>query len=213
MKKILVFILYPAIFFGQEPSIITTLEYGNRPLKINALEIEFKYRDESPSPDSISTIFTLNQSQSVNYFSIGFFKDDFKEKYEKFIADKSKSFQSEITNINSQIKVLESRIKEEKKDLIEKLSTFENENKSLLKQVSDLKNKNLSASPNEELNDKIIAIEDENNKLRKEIAIMEEELEVSRYKVLEGEKKQKKVSEKLDELNQETENLFEKDEW
>ena len=101
----------------------------------------------------------------------------------------------------------------EKKDLIEKLSTFDSENKSLLKQLSDLKNKNLTASPNEELNDKIIAIEDENNKLRKEIAIMEEELEVSRYKVLEGEKKQKKVSEKLDELNQETENLFEKDEW
>tara|TARA_B100000963_G_C22315940_1_gene532131 strand:- start:81 stop:689 length:609 start_codon:yes stop_codon:yes gene_type:complete len=42
-------------------------------------------------------------------------RDDFKEKYEKFIADKSKSFQSEITNINSQINVLESRIKEAKK--------------------------------------------------------------------------------------------------
>ena len=101
----------------------------------------------------------------------------------------------------------------EKKNLIEKLSTFESENKLLLKQLTELKNKNLSASSNEDLNDKIITIEDENNKLRKEIAIMEEELEVSRYKVLEGEKKQKKVSEKLDELNQETENLFEKDEW
>ena len=111
------------------------------------------------------------------------------------------------------LETVKSDLEVEKKDLIEKLSTFENKNKSLLKQVSDLKNKNLSASPNEELNDKIIAIEDENNKLRKEIAIMEEELEVSRYKVLEGEKKQKKVSEKLDELNQETENLFEKDEW
>ena len=33
-------------------------------------------------------------------------RDDFKEKYEKFIADKSKSFQSEITNINRKIKVL-----------------------------------------------------------------------------------------------------------
>ena len=111
------------------------------------------------------------------------------------------------------LETVKSDLEVEKKDLIEKLSTFESENKSLLKQVSDLKNKNLSASPNEELSDKIIAIEDENNKLRKEIAIMEEELEVSRYKVLEGEKKQKKVSEKLDELNQETENLFEKDEW
>lgn len=111
------------------------------------------------------------------------------------------------------LETVKSDLEVEKKDLIEKLSTFESENKSLLKQVSDLKNKNLSVSPNEELNDKIIAIEDENNKLRKEIAIMEEELEVSRYKVLEGEKKQKKVSEKLDELNQETENLFEKDEW
>ena len=111
------------------------------------------------------------------------------------------------------LETVKSDLEVEKKHLIEKLSTFESENKSLLKQVSDLKNKNLSASPNEELNDKIIAIEDENNKLRKEIAIMEEELEVSRYKVLEGEKKQKKVSEKLDELNQETENLFEKDEW
>ena len=42
-------------------------------------------------------------------------RDDFKEKYEKFIADKSKSFQSEITNINSQINVLENRIKQAKK--------------------------------------------------------------------------------------------------
>ena len=86
------------------------------------------------------------------------------------------------------------------------------ENKSLINQLSELQGKNLSASSNEDLKDKIIAIEDENNKLKKDIAIMEEELEVSRYKVLESENKQK-VSEKLDELNQETENFFEKDEW
>ena len=42
-------------------------------------------------------------------------RDDFKEKYEKFIVDKSKSFESEIHNINIQINVLKSRIKEAKK--------------------------------------------------------------------------------------------------
>ena len=97
---------------------------------------------------------------------------------------------------------------ENEKQLMEKLSTLENENKSLINQLSELQGKNLSASSNEDLKDKIIAIEDENNKLKKDIAIMEEELEVSRYKVLESENKQKKVSEKLDELNQETEKFI-----
>ena len=144
--------------------------------------------------------------------------DNIKIKEQELLQTLSKLvlFTDLVANYKKKIVDLEtvkSDLEVEKKDLIEKLSTFDSENKSLLKQVSDLKNKNLSDSPNEELNDKIIAIEDENNKLRKEIAIMEEELEVSRYKVLEGEKKQKKESEKLDELNQETENLFEKDEW
>ena len=121
-----------------------------------------------------------------------------------------------VANSKKKIVDLESvkgDLENEKKQLMEKLSTLEDENKSLINQLSELQGKNLSASSNEDLKDKIIAIEDENNKLKKDIAIMEEELEVSRYKVLESENKQKKVSEKLDELNQETENLFEKDEW
>ena len=121
-----------------------------------------------------------------------------------------------VANSKKKIVDLESvkgDLENEKKQLMEKLSTLEDETKSLINQLSELQGKNLSASSNEDLKDKIIAIEDENNKLKKDIAIMEEELEVSRYKVLESENKQKKVSEKLDELNQETENLFEKDEW
>ena len=43
-------------------------------------------------------------------------RDDFKEKYEKFIADKSKSFQSEITSKKNSVIYLKSKIKEGKKD-------------------------------------------------------------------------------------------------
>ena len=72
-----------------------------------------------------------------------------------------------VANSKKKIVDLESvkgDLENEKKQLMEKLSTLEDENKSLINQLSELQGKNLSASSNEDLKDKIIAIEDENNK-------------------------------------------------
>ena len=79
-----------------------------------------------------------------------------------------------VANSKKKIVDLESvkgDLENEKKQLMEKLSTLENENKSLINQLSELQGKNLSASSNEDLKDKIIAIEDENNKLKKTLLL------------------------------------------
>ena len=80
MKNLLLFIFIPSYIFSQEPNIITTFEFGTKPLKINELDVTLEYIDESPSPDYFATNFSLEQSESVNYFSIGFMQDNFKEK-------------------------------------------------------------------------------------------------------------------------------------
>ena len=81
MKNLLLFIFIPSYMFSQEPNIITTFEFGTKPLKINELDVTLEYIDESPSPDYFATNFSLEQSESVNYFSIGFMQDNFKEKF------------------------------------------------------------------------------------------------------------------------------------
>ena len=81
MKNLLLFIFIPSYIFSQEPNIITTFEFGTKPLKINELDVTLEYIDESPSPDYFATNFSLEQSESVNYFSIGFMQDNFKEKF------------------------------------------------------------------------------------------------------------------------------------
>ena len=80
MKKIFLFLFIPSVVFSQEPNIITSFEFGTKPLLINELDITLSYFDESPSPDYFATDFSLESSESVNYFSIGFFQDNFKEK-------------------------------------------------------------------------------------------------------------------------------------
>ena len=81
MKKLLLLIFIPSFIFSQEPNIITTFEFGTKPLKINELDVRLSYIDESPSPDYFATDFSLEPSESVNYFSIGFMQDNFKEKF------------------------------------------------------------------------------------------------------------------------------------
>ena len=81
MKKLLVLIFIPTFIFSQEQNIITTFEFGTKPLKINELDVTLSYVDESPSPDYFDTRFSLESSESVNYFSIGFMQDNFKEKF------------------------------------------------------------------------------------------------------------------------------------
>ena len=81
MKKLLLLIFIPSFIFSQEPNIITTFEFGTKPLKINELDVTLSYIDESPSPDYFATDFSLESSESVNYFSIGFMQDNFKDKF------------------------------------------------------------------------------------------------------------------------------------
>tara|TARA_B100001093_G_scaffold515140_1_gene590816 strand:+ start:4276 stop:5052 length:777 start_codon:yes stop_codon:yes gene_type:complete len=81
MKKLLLLLFIPSFIFSQEPNVITTFEFGSKPLKINELDVTLSYIDESPSPDYFATDFTLEPSSSVNYFSIGFMQDNFKEKF------------------------------------------------------------------------------------------------------------------------------------
>ena len=72
MKKLLLLIFIPSFIFSQEPNIITTFEFGTKPLKINELDVTLSYIDESEFPDYFATDFSLESSESVNYFSIGF---------------------------------------------------------------------------------------------------------------------------------------------
>ena len=81
MKKLLLLIFIPSFIFSQEPNIITTFEFGTKPLKINELDVTLSYVDESPFPDDFDTRFSLESSESVNYFSIGFMQDNFKENF------------------------------------------------------------------------------------------------------------------------------------
>ena len=65
-----------------------------------------------------------------------------------------------VANSKKKIVDLESvkgDLENEKKQLMEKLSTLEDENKSLINQLSELQGKNLSASSNEDLKDSNIA--------------------------------------------------------
>ena len=80
MKNALLLFLLPSVIYSQA-SIITTFEYGNKPLETNELEIALTYEDESPVPDFVTDTFNLKASSSVNYLSIGLLQDNFKEKF------------------------------------------------------------------------------------------------------------------------------------
>ena len=80
MKNALLLFLLPSVIYSQA-SIITTFEYGNKPLETNELEIALTYEDESPVPDFVTDTFNLKASSFVNYLSIGLLQDNFKEKF------------------------------------------------------------------------------------------------------------------------------------
>ena len=80
MKRTVIFI-YSLLYFFSRTKYNTTFEFGTKPLKINELDVTLSYVDESPSPDYFDTRFSLESSESVNYFSIGFMQDNFKEKF------------------------------------------------------------------------------------------------------------------------------------
>ena len=66
---------------------------------------------------------------------------------------------------------------------------------------------------NENLKEKILKIEEENTELKKSISKLEEDLESSRYKVMQAEKNKGEVAKRLDELNQEANDLLGSEEW
>jgi len=59
MKRIFLLMLIPSVMFSQESNIITSFEFGTKPLLINELDVTLSYFDESPSPDYFATNFTL----------------------------------------------------------------------------------------------------------------------------------------------------------
>ena len=85
MKRIFLLMLIPSVMFSQESN-ITSFEFGTKPLLINELDVT-SYFDESPSPDYFATNFTLEPSESVNYFSVGFFQDNLKKVFNGLKAD------------------------------------------------------------------------------------------------------------------------------
>ncbi len=103
-------------------------------------------------------------------------------------------------------------LEKEKKDLKAKLSTLEKENHQLKSKIDDLDTK-LQTNNNDGLKEKISTIEEENEKLKNEIKNMEKDLENSKYKIIKNQQNREEIAKKLDELNQETENIFGDKEW
>ena len=64
-----------------------------------------------------------------------------------------------------------------------------------------------------DLKEKILKMEQENEELKKSISTLEKDLESSRYKIIQAEKNKDEVSKRLDELNQEANDLLGSDEW
>ena len=109
---------------------------------------------------------------------------------------------------------VKAKLETEKNDLSVKLSTLENENEGLKIELKELeKSINSPDSLNENLKEKISKVEEENSDLKKSISKLEEDLESSRYKVLQAEKNKDEVAKRLDELNQEANNLLGSEEW
>ena len=65
MKRLLVIIFTPLIVQAQDPSLISTFEFGQKPFIVNELDISLTYLDESPSPDYFTTNFSLEPSSIV----------------------------------------------------------------------------------------------------------------------------------------------------
>ena len=145
--------------------------------------------------------------------------DNLKEKEQKLLESLVRLDTITELVVGSKKKIVDlqevkAKLETEKNDLSVKLSTLENENMGLKAELQDLENQmNSDDNLNEDLKDKIFKIEQENLELKKSITKLEEDLESSRYKVIQAEKNKNEVSKRLDELNQEANDLLGSDEW
>ena len=145
--------------------------------------------------------------------------DNLKEKEQKLLESLVRLDTITDLVVGSKKKIVDlqevkSKLETEKNDFTVKLSTLENQNEGLKAELQELENKmNSDDVSNENLKEKILNMETENAELKKSIAKLEEDLETSRYKVIQAEKNKDEVSKRLDELNQEANDLLGSDEW
>jgi len=145
--------------------------------------------------------------------------DNLKEKEQKLLESLVRLDTITELVVGSKKKIVDlqevkAKLETEKNDLSVKLSTLENENMGLKAELQDLENQmNSDDNLNEDLKDKIFKMEQENLELKKSITKLEEDLESSRYKVIQAQKNKNEVSKRLDELNQEANDLLGSDEW
>ena len=145
--------------------------------------------------------------------------DNLKEKEQKLLESLVRLDTITELVVGSKKKIVDlqevkAKLETEKNDLSVKLFTLENENMGLKAELQDLENQmNSDDNSNEDLKDKIFKMEQENLELKKSITKLEEDLESSRYKVIQAEKNKNEVSKRLDELNQEANDLLGSDEW
>ncbi len=145
--------------------------------------------------------------------------DNLKEKEQKLLESLVRLDTITDLVVGSKKKIVDlqevkAKLETEKNDLSVKLSTLENENEGLKAELKELESSiNSPDSLNESLKEKIIKIEEENTDLKNSIAILEQDLESSRYKVLQSEKNKNEVSKRLDELNQDANDLLGSEEW
>ena len=145
--------------------------------------------------------------------------DNLKEKEQKLLESLVRLDTITDLVVGSKKKIVDlqevkAKLETEKNDLSVKLSTLENENEGLKVELKELERSiNSPDSLNENLKEKISKVEEENSDLIKSISKLEEDLESSRYKVLQAEKNKDEVAKRLDELNQEANDLLGSEEW
>ena len=145
--------------------------------------------------------------------------DNLKEKEQKLLESLVRLDTITDLVVGSKKKIVDlqevkAKLETEKNDLSVKLSTLENENEGLKVELKELERSiNSPDSLNENLKEKISKVEEENSDLKKSISKLEEDLVSSRYKVLQAEKNKDEVAKRLDELNQEANDLLGSEEW
>ena len=118
--------------------------------------------------------------------------DNLKEKEQKLLESLVRLDTITDLVVGSKKKIVDlqevkSKLETEKNDLTVKLSTLENQNEGLKAELQELENKmNSDDVSNENLKEKILNMETENAELKKSIAKLEEDLETSRYKVIQA---------------------------
>ena len=131
--------------------------------------------------------------------------DNLKEKEQKLLESLVRLDTITDLVVNSKKKII---------DLQEVKAQLENENEGLKSELKELENKlNADDTSNQDLKEKILKMEQENEELKKSISTLEKDLESSRYKIIQAEKNKDEVSKRLDELNQEANDLLGSDEW